>query len=56
VDNSRKRAGNAAQNFSVLNRIALNMLRNETSTKRGIKGKRLKAGWNEGYLEKILKI
>ena len=35
-DNSRKRAGNAAQNFSVLNRIALNMLKNDTSTKRGI--------------------
>ena len=46
----------AAQNFSVLNRIALNILKNETSTKRGIKGKRLKAGWSEGYLEKILRI
>ena len=55
-DNSRKRSGNAAQNFSVLNRIALNMLKNDTSTKRGIKGKRLKAGWDVRYLEKILKI
>jgi predicted transposase YbfD/YdcC len=55
-DNSRKRAGNAAQNFSVLNRIALNVLKNDTSTKRGIKGKRLKAGWDVRYLEKILKI
>jgi predicted transposase YbfD/YdcC len=55
-DNSRKRAGYAAQNFSVLNRIALNMLKNDTSTKRSIKEKRLKAGWDEGYLEKILKI
>jgi predicted transposase YbfD/YdcC len=55
-DNSRKRAGNAAQNFSVLNRIALNLLKNDKSTKRGIKGKRLKAGWDERYLEKILKI
>ena len=55
-DNSRKRTGNAAQNFSVLNRIAVNMLKNDTSTKRGIKGKRLKAGWDVRYLEKILKI
>jgi predicted transposase YbfD/YdcC len=38
-DLSRKRAGNAAQNFSLLNRIALNLLKLETSLKRGIKGK-----------------
>jgi predicted transposase YbfD/YdcC len=55
-DNSRKREGHAAQNFSVLTRIALNLLRNETTTKCGIKGKRLKAGWDNTYLEKILKI
>jgi predicted transposase YbfD/YdcC len=55
-DNSRKRVGYAAQNFSVLNRIALNILKNDTSTKRGIKGKRLKAGWDQRYLQKILKI
>jgi predicted transposase YbfD/YdcC len=28
-DQSRKRAGHAAQNYSVLNRIALNVLKNE---------------------------
>jgi len=55
-DNSRKRAGHAAQNFSVLSRIALNLLKNETTTKCGIKGKRLKAGWDNMYLKKILKI
>jgi predicted transposase YbfD/YdcC len=55
-DNSRKRTGNAAQNFSVLNRIALNILKNEKTTKRGIKGKRLKAGWDNEYLKKNLNI
>ena len=55
-DNSRKRAGHAAQNFSLLNRIALNLLKNEISTKRGIKGKRLKAAWSNEYLKKIIKI
>ena len=55
-DNSRKRAGHAAQNFSVLSRIAVNLLKNETATKCGIKGKRLKAGWDNMYLQKILKI
>jgi predicted transposase YbfD/YdcC len=55
-DRDRKRAGNAAQNFSVINRIALNLLKNEPSSKRGIKGKRLKAGWDNQYLEMVLKI
>jgi predicted transposase YbfD/YdcC len=55
-DNSRKRAGYAAQNFSIMNRIALNLLKNEKTTKCGVMGKRLKAGWDENYLKKILKI
>ena len=53
-DKSRKRKGNAAQNFSVINRIALNMLKKETSKKRSIKGKQLDAGWDNDYLLKIL--
>lgn len=53
-DDSRKRAGHAAQNFSLINRIALNLLKNEKSSKRGVKGKRLKAGWDHQYLLKIL--
>lgn len=53
-DLSRKRAGNAAQNFSLLNRIALNLLKQETTLKRGIKGKRLKAAWDTPYLLKLL--
>jgi hypothetical protein len=38
----------------LLNRIALNQLRLETSLKRGIMGKRLKAGWAQVYLFKLL--
>lgn len=53
-DHSRKRVGNAAQNFSLINRIALNLLKNEKSAKVGVKGKRLKAGWDNEYLLKIL--
>ena len=55
-DLDRKRAGHAAQNFSLLNRIALNLLKQETTFKRGIKGKRLKAAWNPPYLLKLLGI
>jgi predicted transposase YbfD/YdcC len=55
-DLDRKRAGHAAQNFSILNRIALNLLKQDKSSKRGIKGKRLKAAWNIPYLLKLLGI
>ena len=53
-DASRKRAGNASQNFSILSKIALNLLKNDTSEKQGIKGKRLKAAYDQNYLIKIL--
>lgn len=55
-DLSRKRAGHAAQNFSILNRIALNLLKQDKSSQRGIKGKRLKAAWDQPYLLKLLGI
>lgn len=54
-DHSMKTNPIAAQNFSIINRIALNLLSNEKSKKRSVKGKRLDAGWNNDYLLKILK-
>jgi predicted transposase YbfD/YdcC len=53
-DQDRKRAGYAAQNFSVLNRIALNLLKQDKTSKRGVHGKRLKAGWDNDYLLHLL--
>ena len=55
-DLDRKRAGNAAQNFSLLNRIALNLLKQDKTTRLGLKGKRLKAGWDNDYLLQLLGI
>jgi predicted transposase YbfD/YdcC len=45
-DESRVRKGNAAENFAVLRDIALNMVKKETSLKKSIKSKRLRAGWD----------
>lgn len=53
-DASRKRTGNASQNFSILSKIALNLLKIEASEKQGIKGKRLKAAYDQNYLLKVL--
>lgn len=55
-DASRKRIGNASQNFSILNKIALNLLKNEKSSKVGVKSRRLKAGWDNHYLIKVLNL
>ena len=53
-DDSRIRTGNAAQNMTVLRHMALNLLKREQSTKISLRGKRLKAGWDEDYLAQIL--
>ncbi|QTD39143.1 ISAs1 family transposase [Polaribacter batillariae] len=55
-DASRKRTGNASQNFSILTKIALNILRKDSKNKIGIKSKRLKAAINNQYMLKILKL
>ena len=54
-DRSRKRIGAAAQNYSTLNRIALNLLKKD-NTKIGVKGKRLKAGWCNEFILDLIKI
>ncbi len=53
-DESRARVGASAENLVVLRHIAVNLLKQERSAKVGIKNKRLKAGWDEAYLLKIL--
>jgi predicted transposase YbfD/YdcC len=53
-DQCRIRKGHADTNFSSLRRTALSLLKHETTRKVGIKTKRLTAGWNDDYLEKVL--
>ncbi len=53
-DESRIRDPQARENFAVLRHIALTRLKNDSTTKLGIKNKRLKAGWDQRYLEALL--
>lgn len=53
-DDSRVRKGNAPENLAVLRRMALNMLKAETTSKGGTAAKRKRAGWDNDYLLKVL--
>lgn len=53
-DERRIRKGHGAENFSRLSRIALNLLKRDKTVKAGIKGKRLKAGWDNDYLLQLI--
>jgi predicted transposase YbfD/YdcC len=53
-DQCRIRKGHADENFSILRRTALSLLKNELSLKVGIKNKRLVAAWDEEYLLKVI--
>jgi len=53
-DESRKHKDNSAENFATVRHISLNLLKKEKTCKRSIVGKRLLAGWDPTYLEKVL--
>lgn len=53
-DNWISRVNNAAKNKAIMNKIALNILKNEKTAKVGVKNKRLKAAWDHDYLKKVI--
>jgi predicted transposase YbfD/YdcC len=53
-DDSRIRQGYGPENMALLRHIALNLLKQEQSAKIGVQNKRLRAGWDNDYLLKIL--
>jgi predicted transposase YbfD/YdcC len=55
-DQCRVRVGYAAENLARLRHIALNILKTDTTKKRGIKGKQKNAGWDHAYLSHLLSI
>lgn len=53
-DASRARVGHSAQNLALLRKLALNLLRTEPTRKHGINASRLRAGWDNAYLLRVL--
>jgi predicted transposase YbfD/YdcC len=53
-DECRVRKDHSAQNLAILRHIALNLLKQEKTAKIGVKSKRLRAGWDEQYLLRVL--
>ncbi len=53
-DADRKRNKNAAQNFSLINKVALNILKNDQTKNISIRRKRNIASWDMKYLAKLL--
>ena len=53
-DECRIRSGHAPENFTLLRHLALSALNQEKTAKVGVKNKRLRAGWDDDYLLKVL--
>jgi predicted transposase YbfD/YdcC len=53
-DSSQKQAGNAAENFAIITRIALSLIKNDKTTKTSMKNKRHLAGWDNNFLSALL--
>ena len=53
-DDSRVRTGHAPENMALLRQMAVSLLQREKTAKVGVQTKRLKAGWDNTYLAKVL--
>ena len=55
-DQSRMRERQSTTNFAMLRRLALNILRKDPTPNLSLRRKRLKAGWDNQYLESLLNL
>lgn len=53
-DKARNRKDNSAANMTIIRHMAVNIAKNDKSPKTSMRGKRLKAGWDDQYLLKLL--
>ena len=55
-DYARNRVDHSAENMAILRHMALNLLKKENSSKTSLRGKRLKASWNDDYILTLLSL
>jgi hypothetical protein len=53
-DESRHHAGNSCEDLALMRKLAVGLLKQETSSGASLKTKRLRCGWDDGYLAKVL--
>jgi predicted transposase YbfD/YdcC len=53
-DESRHHAGNSGENLALLRKLALSLLKQERTSNASLKTKRLRCGWDDDYLAKVL--
>lgn len=53
-DECRLRKDHGPHNFAILRHMALNLLKQDKTSKLGIKNKRLRAGWDNDYLSAVI--
>lgn len=55
-DDSRARSGNAQENLAAIRRLALNLIKQDSQRKIGVKASRKRAGWDMDYIKNLLGI
>lgn len=55
-DTSRKRIDHAPENFALIRKLAINIVKRDKTPRRSLILKRKMAGWNEKYLSQLLKL
>jgi hypothetical protein len=53
-DDSRMREGYSAENFAMMRRMALSIMKRDTHSKRSLKGRRRICSYHNPYLEALL--
>lgn len=53
-DLSQVSTGHAAENFSILRQLSLNVIRLDDDKKKSLKGRREMAGWDDQYMAYLL--
>ena len=53
-DESRMRTGNSAENFAMIRRMALSLMKRDTTSKKSLKRRRFTCQFNDNYLERML--